>query len=419
MKKHTVMIGFLLCIAVLIPFSSGNSQIAEQLTIEISQLDFENADIRQVMKTLGEIGNRNIILDHEITGNVTIYLRDVTWESALLAVLNMRDLVGYEDSGLIKVLTREDYETQINSLLEKEKQQLIQERLSEPKRVRVIKINHANALNIKTTIDPLLGDEDKPSVDVRTNSLVFTATDSSLAVIEDIVKELDTETKQVSIEVKMITVDSGTASELGINWSAVKNNNSVELSTISEAEMFIGKFTGTVSGAALNATLSALISKDKAEIVSRPHITTQDNETAIIKSGQQIPYLTYDEARNLVTEMIDVSTELSVTPHILTDDRILLDVVVARRSGEPTGMGVTVNEELADVRMITSNGETAVIGGLRHMRESKYDQGIPILQNIPLIGQFFKYTRITNKKTDLIIFVTPNIVERVTTTSVE
>ncbi|MFC1608347.1 hypothetical protein ACFL47_10295 [Candidatus Latescibacterota bacterium] len=414
MKRH-MMIFALLAGALLLSFSGPKVSTAQVgTTIEISRLDFENADIRQVMKTLGEIGGRNIILDHEITGEVTIYLREITWESALLAVLNMRDLVGYEENGFIKILTREDYETQINTLRDQERQRYVEERLAEPKQVKVIKINHADAAIIKTTIDPLLGEGDQPSVDRRTNSLVFTVTDSSLVVIEDIIKELDTETRQVSIEVKMVTVNSSSLSELGVNWSALKNDNSAELNTVSEAgKLFVGKFTGTISNTALNAAIASLIDQNKAEVVSRPHVTTQDNETATISSGQQIPFLSYDEARNVVTEMIDASTELNVTPHILTDERILLDVIAARRSGEAVGFGVTVNEERAEVRMITSNGETAVIGGLRHMRDSKHDMGIPVLQNIPLIGQLFKYTRIENSKTDLIIFITPHIVERI------
>ena len=212
----------------------------------------------------------------------------------------------------------------------------------------------------------------------------------------------------------MITVDTGSLSEIGVNWSAVKNNNSAELNTLSEAgKLFVGRYLGTVSDAAFNATIASLIDMNKAEVVSRPHITTQDNEPALISSGQQIPFLSYDESRNIIREMIDATTELNVTPHILSDDRILMDIFVKRSSGEPTGLGVTVNEERADLKMITTNGETAVIGGLRHTQDIKHNMGIPILQNIPLLGQLFKYSRIENKKTDLIIFITPNIIQPV------
>ena len=103
MKKHTVFIPVLLGVLLLIPCNSGECQTSEGLSVEISRLDFENADIRQVIKTLSEIGDRNIILDKTIEGECTIFLRDVTWESALIAVMNMNNLVGYEDNGFIKV----------------------------------------------------------------------------------------------------------------------------------------------------------------------------------------------------------------------------------------------------------------------------------------------------------------------------
>ncbi len=375
--------------------------------VKIARLDFEKADIRQVMKTLSEIGNRNIIMDREITGECTIYLSDVTWREAFVAVMKMNSLVAYEDQGFIKVIKKADFDTQQNALREKEK---AVER-AVPLQVRVIQIHHSNAQVMKATIDPLLGKQDVPSVDIRTNSLVFTVSDSSFAVINDIVRQLDTETRQVSIEVKMVTVDSGALSELGINWSAVKNSNTASQETItSEGKLLNMKWSGSVSDAVISANLATLIDKNKAEVVSRPHVTTQDNEPATISSGSQVPYVTYDEARNTIVQLFDASTALRVTPHILTDDRILLDVDAKRRTADGVGVGLKINEEQAQVKMITSNGETAVIGGMRQMQESKQETGIPILQDIPLIGQAFKYTKRENKKSDLIIFITPRIV---------
>ena len=119
-------------------------------------------------------------------------------------------------------------------------------------------------------------------------------------------------------------------------------------------------------------------------------------------------------SRNTVVELIDASTELTVTPHILSDDRILIDINVMRRSAEGVGVGLRISDESAQVKMITSNGATAVIGGLRQMNETEQESGIPILQDIPLIGQIFKYTKREMRNTDLIIFITPRIVESVT-----
>ena len=411
MRKCNLIIVFLaLCIAVL---SSGAGFCAESDSRIIS-LDFEEASIREIMRTLSEIGDQNIIVDRNIVETCSIYLSGVTWKEAFLAVLKMNDLVAYMDGGFIKVLKKEDYDTQLNALKEKERLG----RMAEPARVSVVKIHNARAEDIKATLDPLLSDEDQPSVDLRTNSLVFTVSDSSLVIITEIIKDLDTETRQVSIEVKMVTVDSNSMTELGINWSALNadGTRSVTQTTIGEeGKLLVGKYAGSAGETQILATLSSLIDQNKAEIISRPHVTTQDNETAIISSGQQVPVVTYDEARNTVITLIQANTVLEVTPHILSDDRILMDVLASRRTAEGVGVGLKINQEESQVKMITSNGATAVIGGMRQMRESKLESGIPILQDIPLIGQVFKYSKRETVKSDLIIFITPRIIESIRT----
>ncbi len=414
MKRHKLVILLLIALQVLFLPNLTMGQALEKNTIEISRLDFENADIRQVMKTLSEIGNRNIIVDKAIEGECTIYLRDVSWKEALVAVLKMNDLVGYEDMGLIKVMRSEDYIAQQNALKEEKRKLILALKLEESVSVHVMKIHNARAEDIKTTLDPLLGENDRPAVDVRTNSLVFTVNDSSFAVISDIVEELDTETRQVSIEVKMVTVDAASVTEFGINWSAIKDGNMGSQVTIGEKDkLLVGTYAGKISGAALNATLATLIDKNQAEIVSRPHITTQDNESASISSGQQVPIITYDEARNTIINLVPAITKLTVTPHILSDDRILIEVSAQRSSAEGVGLGLKINEELADVKMIVSDDETAVIGGMRQQQESEHEAGIPILQDIPLLGHIFKYTKRENKITDLIIFITPHIIRKI------
>jgi type IV pilus assembly protein PilQ len=395
-----------------VSFEKVYSAVQDGPSVKIQRLDFEKADIRQIMKTLSEIGNCNIIVDRKITEDCTIYLSNVSWKEAFIAVLKMNDLVAYEDAGFIKVIKREDFNAQVKALKESERLTKMEKSAS----VRVIKIHNARAADVKATLDPLLSKNDQPSVDLRTNSLVFTVSDSSLAIINQIVKDLDTETRQVSIEVKMVTVDSGSTSELGVNWTVANSDKSksVTQTTIGEeGALLLGKYTGAAGKTNIMANVATLINKNKAEVVSRPLVITQDNEAATISSGQEVPYITYDQARNTVVTLIKATTEMTVTPHVLSDDRILLDVAATRRSAEGVGVGLIINEESAQVKTITTNGETAVIGGMRQVQETKLESGIPILQDFPLVGQAFKYTKRETKKTDLIIFITPRIVENV------
>ncbi len=402
--KHAV---FMAGLVLLLLISVG----AQAADIPISELDFQSADIRHIMKTLSEIGGRNIVLDKTIEGDCSIYLKDVTWKEAFVAVLRMNDLVGIEDRGFVKVLPRAAYEQQQEALREELNKRRLEERLGETVSVHVMKIDNARAEDVKRTLDPLLGEADRPSVDLRTNSLVFTVTDSSLAVIQDIVQELDTETRQVNIRVKMVTIDAGSVAELGINWNAIKDGNQItQYTTAEDDKLLVGSYAGTVSGATINAVLATMIDKNKANVISQPQVTTQDNEPAMISSGQQVPIITYDEARNSVINLQPAITSLIVTPHILADDRILLDVEATRSTAEGVGIGLKINEEKAQVKMIVTDGETAVIGGMQQQQESNHDMGIPILQDIPLIGQLFKYSKTDYKQTDLHIFITPNII---------
>ena len=408
-KKILIMVGLFVCMAV-----AGMVQAEEAA---ISELDFQDAPLRDVLKTLSEIGGRNIVLDASVIDiKCTIYLQDVSWKEAFIAVLRMYNLVGIEDHGFINVLPRLLYDQQQQALRDELDKRRLEERLGEMISVHVMKINNARAEDVKRTLDPLLGESDRPSVDLRTNSLVFTVTDSSLYVIQDIIKELDTETKQVSIRVKMVTVDSASITELGINWSAIKNGNSIDQNTTAvDGKLLVGTYAGTVSGTTINAVLSSLIDKNEANVLSQPQVTTQDNEPAMISSGQQVPIITYDEARNAVVNLQPAITSLTVTPHILADDRILLDVEAVRSTAEGVGIGLKINEERAQVKMIVTDGETAVIGGMQQQQEFDHAMGIPILQDIPLIGQLFKYSKRDYKQTDLHIFITPHILSEFNT----
>ena len=154
-----------------------------------------------------------------------------------------------------------------------------------------------------------------------------------------------------------------------------------------------------------------MVDENKADIVAVPHITTMDNTPATISSGKEIPIITRDEAGNTIVTLTEALTSLTVTPHVLSEERIQLDVLARRTSAEGTGLGTVFTTEQADNTVVVSNGETAVIGGMRSRRQVNQFTGIPILQNIPLIGMFFRYTKSETREMDLIIFLTPNIVE--------
>jgi type II secretory pathway component GspD/PulD (secretin) len=167
----------------------------------------------------------------------------------------------------------------------------------------------------------------------------------------------------------------------------------------------------------VNATISALEKQNKVNIISNPRITTVNNREARILVGQKIPLIILDEAGNPITQLTVIGITLRVVPHINDQNRITLDLhpeVSDLASGATVQGGVIINTSEADTRVMVGNGETAVIGGLIRTNEVRTKTGVPILMNIPLVGSFFSQTGSTKAKRELLIFVTPRIIDSFT-----
>ncbi len=194
--------------------------------------------------------------------------------------------------------------------------------------------------------------------------------------------------------------DAGVTEHLDVRAADVTNPaGSITLGTI--------KRFGSV-----DATLQALESQNKANIISNPRITTVNNREASVVVGKQIPLIVQDFAGNAVTQMTTIGIKLSVTPHINTGNRITMDVhpEVSDLASQATVQGgIIINTTMADTRVMVNDGETAVIGGLIRSNESTTKRGIPVLMDVPLLGNLFRSNSTTKQKRELLIFVTPKI----------
>ena len=159
------------------------------------------------------------------------------------------------------------------------------------------------------------------------------------------------------------------------------------------------------------SAISAIISEGKGEIIDHPEIITLDNQKAIIYSGERIPINTLDEAGNVVTTFYETGTRLEVTPHITAENRILMSLKPERSAYNPTPGGYTIITRNANTNLIVSNEETVVIGGLTSRESRRQESGIPILKDIPLIGRLFRYQRKDISTSELVIMITPEILE--------
>lgn len=384
----------------------------------ITALNLQNADMHSVLSFLADYGGVNIVAGPSVKASVTLTLQDVTWRQALDILLKTYKLAGVEEKGYIRVLPTEEF---LNEQALLEKHRLDQSQMV-PLETAVIPVKHGTAKEMIKSIRAVISQRGTIDTDDRTNSLVIRDTPEHIEKVKTLASTLDKETDQIKISAQLLEIESGTLDELGINWSMVSRKSAQLLDgDKSEAEFSqltdrvtdpTGSYTfATVQGDFdIEGTVSALVSSNKGKIIAHPEITTVDNSEAYIQMGQRIPIKQFDESGNVVITFEEVGTILRVTPHITSEDRILMRLRPERSSYTYDANGVIINTNNAETNVVVENGQTAVIGGLTTQVEMKTRVGLPILKDLPLLGYLFRYTRkeITNR--DLVIFVTPTVV---------
>lgn len=378
-------------------------------------VDVQNATVSSVLRMFHEFSGRNIIAGPEVTGTITAKLEGVPWLVALDTVLRANGYGWEEDAeGIIRVTTMDKLQTErLNeAVAERKREEFL------PLETSVVQVSYAKADEMTKPLKILLSGRGKIETDERTNALIVSDIATRVSRVREMAKILDYKTPQVEINAKLVDVDERSIRDLGITWG-VTGFNEGDAALDYNVDAPIGDaigvvdFTLTGTDADLAAQLQMLARQDKAEIISNPRITTADNKEAKIIVGKKIPLVVSDEAGNAITQLTTIGIKMSVTPHINQDDRITLDLSpeVSDLSAQATVQGgiVIVTSE-ASTRVIVQDGQTAVIGGLIRTNDSNVDVGVPVLMDIPIVGNLFKSSNKVREKRELIIFVTPRII---------
>ena len=380
-------------------------------------LDAQGADIKTVLRTISDFAGVNIVSGQDVEGEVYVHIKDTPWEEALDILLKAYGYGYREEFGMIRV-------AEMNALMKEELDQKTAENKKDdllPLVTRIVFVNNSNAEELRMALENIVSNRGMISVDEGSNSLIVNDIEKNIEKIESMVRELDKRTYQVDINAKLVEIDVEASRELGIDW-ALMNLSSSTLDGVGSAEVTSNIATsatkltyGTVqSWGEFAAVFKALEKSNKANLISNPRITTMDNREASILVGKEIPLIVADEAGNPITELTKIGIMLRVTPHVNSDRTITLDLhpEVSDLQSEATAQGgVIIATSEADTRVIVGDGETAVIGGLIKEIESEYVSGVPILKDIPGIGWFFSSKSKVSKQQELVIFVTPTIVE--------
>lgn len=400
-------------------------------------LQVKDADIRDLINFLAEESGANIVMSDEVTGRLSLKLRKIPWDQALVTIMRMKDL-GYIRQGNVLRISKLEKLSKEND--DAAKMALNQTQMI-PMVVQVIPVNYAILDEVKKNLEPFLSKDGRVVVDGRTNTVIITDRPEVIARSLKLVKTMDIAPAQVSIESKIVEAVEEFSSFVGVNWGF--NGTPIHLSPAGGAEgapidMNLGISSATTSnsfagGNPFNASLTlgtldilgdltaslALAERDSlAKVISSPRISTMNREKATItQSGENISIISSrsDNSPTIskAATRVPFALELSVTPQITNDGGVIIDLDVKRQF-----LGATVDAELqarpintrsAKSKILVRNGQTAVIGGIYTSDETEGNTGVPGLKNLPVVGWLFKSKAFERSKNELLIFLTPRI----------
>jgi len=418
LKKYVWLVLFLVLVAGMAVTVSAQSKKQADPSTPIENLSFQAADIQSVIRFLADYGKVNVVVSPNVKGTVTINLTNVTWDQALKIIGRTYGLaVVFEEDNYIRIVPADEYRKEMTEI---EKHQMEQMTLASLD-VQIVHLANTAAAEIAESVKGLMTERGKVDYDQRTNSLIIQEVPDNINRVVDFIKQLDRPARQIKISAQLLEVNSSNDLEFGVDWSAsggytsdggnqIDQTGTQSLNRVTDPAFAyqIGMLMKDWSAEAMAAILEG---DGKGKIVAHPEITTIENQEAKIQMGQKVPVKQFDQSGNVVIQFEEVGTILRVTPHITAENQILMHLLPERSSVQPDPSGIIINTSNAETNVVVSNGQTAVIGGLTSQIEVESKVGVPILKDIPLIGGLFSYTRKEFEDRDLVIFVTPTIVE--------
>lgn len=399
-----------------VPSSTKRALPKKKISVKMN-----NTGVAIVLKTLAKAVDINLLVNESVTGNISLDVRDVPWDQVFRNVLQMQGLSYVQERHLIRILTDDDLAGELKrETLKRSLEQI------EPLLIRVIKVNYADPVSLKDNLKEFVKGEQNEvggavgaerakssvSVDPHTNSLIVRAAKSEMARLLSIVEALDRPTRQVLIEANIIETNRSTARELGSQWSSTGGKVTAGMELPVTGGGFVG-YTTTSGKNTLSLQLSALQTDGRLNILSSPSITTIDNKKAVIESGKEIPFQTI-ENDEVKIEYKKAVIRLEVTPHVIDDTTLKLIISTSKdeidNSVEVNGNPGIITKR-AETEVVLFNGQTTVIGGLNKDKDEENKRGIPWLMNLPFIGYVFKWVSNVDEMEELLIFITPKILE--------
>lgn len=434
--------------------------------------NFQNVEVRAALQAIADISGLNIITSDSVSGSLTLRLKDVPWDQALDVVLQAKGLDMRKNGTVLWIAPKEELLTKEKIELE----QRAQISDLEPLRSEIFQLNYQKAEAFRAVFgldaagagsgansaNRVLSKRGSAIIDPRTNQLFVTDIASKIEDIRKLIQKVDIATKQVLVEARLVEANDGFSRNLGakLGFSDLRTirggDSGYQLSgnqrvAIGGNLTGVAETTGQIAATAatldnstlvnlpaaginganpstiafslfssaanrfLNLELSALEADGKGKIISSPRVVTEDNVAAIIEQGVELPYQQATSSGATSIAFRKASLRLEVTPQVTPDGNVVLEVDVAKDSrGENTTAGPAINTQHVKTKVMVENGGTVVLGGIYQQSETNDTTQVPVLGNIPVVGNLFKSNSRATTKTELLVFITPRIVaERV------
>lgn len=425
-------------------------------------LNFQDIEVRAVLQLLADFTNKNIVVSDSVAGNITVRLKDVPWDQALDIVLESKNLGMRQNGNVIWVAPNDELDAKEARALEIAKRKVA----LEPLVTEYIPINFAKAGNLVELIEKRSATEDESSsshsllstrgsisFDGRTNTILVKDTPSQVNQIRDLVKVLDVPVQQVLIESRIVIANDEFGKELGARFGAsprwvngdsigiaagnigsggtdnyydsiansqssggnielpgVNDRLNVNLPVVGAAGSF--GFSILTSDFMLDLELSALQAESKGEIIATPRVITSDQTKALIEQGVEIPYQQASSSGATNVAFKKAVLSLEVTPQITPDEHISMDLRVNQDTvGQVFANVPSIDTREVQTRVLVANGQTIVLGGVHEENKINGVTKVPVLGDLPVVGQLFRKTNKSENKRELLIFVTPKIVD--------
>ena len=400
---------------------------------------WDKADISDVIAGFAAFSGRTIVLGKDVKGQVSAEIKNQPWPEAFAAVLATQGLQAIELAGGIIRVDSPGALSALDSL--------------EPLQTRLVPVNYVTASQLVGSVKAVLSKRGNVVADTTSNSLIVSDTRSRIESVQDFVKTLDVRTPQVSIQSKIIFVDRTDVQSLGLQYDLGGNelffNKLVQrtdpatgdpysktvvviggqsVAAVANADAVVTQpaldlvWRTAIGGFNLTTFLQALQRVDLADVQAEPLITTVDNRQASVEVGEEIPVRVIDfsaqgqaaAAPRATVQFKPTGIRLTVTPHVTNNRQILMQLDVERsdvRILSAADLGFTIRKQNAKNQLLVADGETAVIGGLTVTEVTKTRSGIPFLVDLPVVGKLFGFSNTQETRRDLIILVTPRVVD--------